>query len=1054
MAATSKPTSAILSIRTLGEIAVVVGTNSPPIPFEARTVQALLLYLACHGRPLGRDQLAELLWPERTQQQGRANLRVAIHRLRQQLDPYLLITRQTLALNPAAPVTLDVAHFEAHFATGDWAATTALYHAPFCDGFYLDESPAYEQWVLLERERLHILALTAHQQLISQRTAAGQLNAAIDAAQRLLQLDPAHEPTHRQLMRLLAQAGQRNAALAQYEICRHLLATELDVPPDETTTALAEQIRTNDFGFWILDFRLPLPVADIDNPKSKIQNPKFANLPPQSTPFIGRAAELAQIAQVLTNPDCRLLTLLGVGGVGKTRMALAAAMQQGERFPDGICFVALAGVGAADLLLVALAQSLGLDTVSSDLPALVAAYLQPRRLLLVLDNFEHLLKGAETVAYLLHHAPQIKVLVTSRQRLHLVEEWLLPIGGLALAGGMTSDAAALFLRSAQRVRRDFRADGQEAAIEAICRQTEGMPLAIELAASWVRAMSCAEIARQMRHSLDFLTTPLRNLPERHRSIYALFDQSWRLLTPDEQRVLRGVSVFQGGWILADAAQVLAFDEGAGHATNRAALQHLHLALVDKSLMQHGEEQRFRMHELVRQYAAEQLTASSEEERIRQRHYTTYLHLARTADQQVRGPAVVEWFARLEAEQDNIRAAWQWALTTERFAEAAWLGIALCHTWHIRARWYEVAKMLEQLLPHRHTLAPDLQLALLLTLYRFWRALHTFAPVEAYAAELNQLEQMSQAPLLRAATWFYIANATPDPNEASRGFDLCLTLLEQAAALPGPGAEFCFFADRTNLLAMTFFRYALRLIDETGAYDHAEKLATASLRLFEQMGNRDMVAYPLGVLGHLALLRGELARAHRLLQDAVSIATAVGNRMSLGDWQPKLGIVTFYLGDITLARQILHDSLSLWLDLKNNVFLARIYGYLAEVALAEGEWDEAAQAVAQSMGYQARLRWLSTEVVDCLWVAARLATIQQHYEQAATLFGLAEQVRRRVRYDAADPPRPLADAALATVRTTLEPTAFVEAFAAGRQLSIGEALTMLFTADHAPGAAAR
>jgi predicted ATPase/DNA-binding SARP family transcriptional activator len=1038
MAATSKPTSATLSIRTLGEIAVAVGTNGPPIPFEARTVQALLLYVACHRRPLGRDQLAELLWPERSQDQGRANLRVAIHRLRQHLDPYLLITRQTVALNPNAPVTLDVAHFEAHVAADELAAATALYHGPFLAGFYLDESPAYEQWALLERERLHVVALTAYQQLITQQSHDGQLDAAIASAQRLLQLDPYHEPIHRQLMRLLAQAGQRNAALAQYETCRHLLATELAVPPDEMTTALAEQIRTGELRITSDELR----TSTTTEQAFVTRNSKLVNMPAQSTPFIGRAAELAQIEQLLTHPDCRLLTLLGVGGVGKTRMAIAAAMQQEARFPDGICFVGLAAVGATDLLLVALAQSLGLNTVSSDLPALVAAYLQPRRMLLVLDNFEHLLEGAEMVAHLLHRAPQIKVLVTSRQRLQLVEEWLLPLAGLALTGGVASDAGALFLRSAQRVHTGFRANGQEASITAICRQTEGMPLALELAASWVRVMSCAEILRQMSQPLAFLKTALRNLPERHRSIYALFDQSWRLLAPEEQRVLRGVSVFQGGWTVAEAAQVLALDEEAGAAAQRPSLHHLLLALVDKSLVQCDEQPRFRMHELVRQYAADQLVASGEAELIRQRHYNTYLHLARTADQQVRGPAVVEWFARLEAEQDNLRAAWQWALDTERFTEVAWLGIALCHTWHVRARWYEVAKILEQVLPHCHTLASDLRLALLVTLYRFWRALHTFASVEAYAAELNQLEQASHEPLLRAAAWFYIANATPDPNEARRGFDLCLTLLQQAAALPGPGSEFCFFADRANLLAMTYFRYALRLIDETGDYAHAEKLATESLRLFEQMGNRDMIAYPLGALGHLALFRGELKRSHRLLQEAVSIATLVGNRMVLGDWQPKLSIVTFYLGDVTTARHLLQDSLRFWLDQKNNVFLAHIYGYLAEIALAEDAWEEAAQAVTQSMVYQARLRWLDTEVVNCLWVAARLATVQQHYLRAATLFGLAEQVRRRVRYDAADPPRPLADAALATVQTALEPAAFAKAFAAGQQMGLEEAFADL------------
>ncbi|MEZ4617364.1 MAG: hypothetical protein R2867_17900 [Caldilineaceae bacterium] len=182
MAATGTASSAILSIRTLGEVIVRVESSGQSIAFETRTVQALFLYLVCQGRPLGRDYLAELLWPERSQPQGRANLRVAIHRLRQQLDPYLLITRQTIAFDPNAHLTLDVSNFEAHFAAGELAATTALYQGPFLDGFYLDESPAFEQWVLLERERLHILALTAYQQLITQLADAGQGDGAIAAA--------------------------------------------------------------------------------------------------------------------------------------------------------------------------------------------------------------------------------------------------------------------------------------------------------------------------------------------------------------------------------------------------------------------------------------------------------------------------------------------------------------------------------------------------------------------------------------------------------------------------------------------------------------------------------------------------------------------------------------------------------------------------------------------------------------------------------------------------------------------------------------------------------
>ena len=219
-------------------------TQAQPLHFATHPVEALLVYLACQDRPLGRDELAELLWPERTQEQARVNLRVTLYRLRGQVEPYLLITRQQLALNPDAVVDLDARQFERHLAAGELAVATALYRGDFLAGFYLDGSPAFEQWALLERERLRTLAIAAYQQLVDQAATAGQLDAATAYAQRLLQLDPWHEPTHRQLMRLLAHAGQRSAALAQYETCRTLLAAELGVAPDEATTALYEQIRT------------------------------------------------------------------------------------------------------------------------------------------------------------------------------------------------------------------------------------------------------------------------------------------------------------------------------------------------------------------------------------------------------------------------------------------------------------------------------------------------------------------------------------------------------------------------------------------------------------------------------------------------------------------------------------------------------------------------------------------------------------------------------------------------------------------------------------------
>ncbi len=1040
MIVTDQHRAETLAIQTFGGVVIAlqsalvagVSTSNPSqrrLQFETRTVEALLVYLACQGRPLGREQLAELLWPERSQEQACANLRTAIHRLRQQLAPYLLVTRQQIALNPDVGIALDVAHFEADLSAGRLVAATARYTGDFLDGFYLNGSPLFEQWVLLERERLRTLTISAYQQQIGRAAASNEVEKAIASAQRLLQLDPLHEPTHRQLMRLLAQNDQRSAALAQYDTCRRLLITELDVSPDEATTALAEQIRTG----VLESVAMSLGEKVVPSPPHLVTLSPCHNLPPQATPLIGRGVELAQIAQLLANPDCRLLTLLGVGGIGKTRLTLESAARQAGNFSDGVYFVGLSAVEESALVALAIAQSLGLQTSSSDLLAQVAAYLQPRTTLLILDNFEQILAGAETIAYLLQRAPRLKVLVTSRQRLALLEEWLLPIGGLSSKTGVLDEAGQLFLRSAQRVQPGFTAQGQEETITAICRQVEGMPLALELAASWVRVMPCAAIAHQIATSLDFLTTSLRNLPERHRSLRALFDQSWRLLSSAEQRVLQRVSLFRGGWTLDEAVAVA------------EATLPLLVELVDKSLVRTDPQGRYDMHELLRQYAAEQLNANGEGDRLRRRHFATYLQLARTADAQLRDATATQWYTRLDAELDNIRAAWEWAMATEQVVDAAWLGVALSHFWSVRLYFHEATFWLEQLLPHRQSLPHDLRLATLLTLYHVWRGNDDFQSIDRYMAELLELQGASTNQCLQAIAWRSMGVATADFAQAVSCWEHCIGLLRTADDTSPVDTTYGAYSDNIYQLAFALFRYAIRLID-VGDYGTAERLSAESLALFRRRDNRDYIVAPLGNLGRLALLRGDLRQARLLLQEAVAIAKSIGNVLGLIDWLPRLGVVTLYGGDAAEAERLLHESLHLSRTINSPMYLAWNYTYLAETALWQGGLDQAAKWLAQALLYHANPRWVRTELVDCLWVAARLAAALQQYQRAATLFGLAEQVGRRIHYVPSGPVRPLIDAAQVTVQAALATSVFTEAFTAGQQMTLEKAFATLLALD--------
>lgn len=1043
-----------LSIRTFGGVSFALRpapdrngdapASAHPLHFETRTTQALLLYLACQGRAVSRDGLAELLWPERSQDQARANLRLALHRLRRQVEPFLTVTRQDVGLNAGAAIEFDVADFEKHLAAGQPEAATSFYQGDFLDGFYLDDSPLFEQWALLERERLRSLALAAWQGLIEERSAAGQLPAAIDASQRLLQLDSLHEVTHRRLMRLLAQSGQRGAALAHYESVRRLLHDELAAPPEEATTELVEQIRAGE-----LDKESGRRGDMTTVSLSPLLPFSSSSLPPQPTPFIGREAELAQIRQMLAQPDCRLLTLLGVGGIGKTRLAIEAAKGlieytpppsstlptpvPGILFPDGIFFVGFAPIGESELITIVLAQSLGLQHSGSDLLAQLAAYLQPKQLLLILDNFEQIVEGRATIARLLHAAPGLKVLLTSRQRLALQEEWLLPVSGLSSRAGWGDDAGQLFLRCARRVRPDFVRQGQEEAIAAICRQVEGMPLALELAAGWVRVMPCVAIARQIAADLDFLTTSLHNLPQRHHSLRAIFDQSWRLLSPEEQRVLRRVVLFRGGWMPDEAVAVA------------EATLSLLAGLVDKSLLRVDAQGRFDMHELVRQYAAEHLAASGETDGLRRRHFNTYLELVRTADAHLRGPSAAIWYVRIDAELDNLRAAWEWALAAGCWEDAAWLGVALSHFGSVYVQFQESIFWLEQLLPHRQNLPHDLRLALLLALYLFWRGQDDFASIDGYMAELRQLQEGSANRSLQAVAWRCMAVASADVAQAMACWERCIGLLREAGDPQPVDNTYSAFSDSGYQLAFALFRYAIRLID-TGDYPEAERIAAESLAIYRRRENRDYIVEPLCSLGRLALLRGDLAQARLLLQEGVAIARSVGNVLGLNNLLPRLGVVALYSGKPDEARRLLDESLDLSRTIGSAMYLAWSYTYLADTALWQGEVEEAARWMAEALVHHARPRWLRTETVDCLWVAARLATAQGDYPRAAALFGLAEQMAQRIGYRAPSPVRPHIDAALATVQAALDPAVYAQSFAAGQSMTLAEGFAALFVVN--------
>jgi predicted ATPase len=331
------------------------------------------------------------------------------------------------------------------------------------------------------------------------------------------------------------------------------------------------------------------------------------NLPPQPTPFIGREYEISQITALLAEPTCRLLTLVGPGGIGKTRLALEAAGLQRSAFAQGAYLVPLQPLSSPEFIVPAIAETLHFQFYSVDDPKhQLLDYLRDRSLLLVMDNFEHLLNSAQLISEILAFAPDVKVLATSRERLNLLEEWVLDVQGLSAPANETEteildyDAVQLFLQSAQRIQVGFTlTDAQKPAVARICHLVGGMPLGLELAAAWVRALACEEIADEIERGLDLLATSARNVEPRHRTMRIVLDHSWNLLTNIERDVFQRLSVFKGG-----------FRKEAAQNVTGTSIQTLS-ALVDKSLIRVSANGRYEQHELLWQYAREKLTESDD-----------------------------------------------------------------------------------------------------------------------------------------------------------------------------------------------------------------------------------------------------------------------------------------------------------------------------------------------------------------------------------------------------------------------------------------------------------
>ena len=572
-----------VKVRLLGPVLVEVN-GRPFTSFRSHKTVALLAYLVIEGRPVARNYLAELFWPDAPAAEGRGHLRRALHDLLQKAPGMLLTDYATAQFNPALAGQTDLAHFEALARRGDRPAleAAALCRGQFLEGLALDDCPAFENWLVVEREAWLRRATETLECLLRGHIGARRFDLALGLAWQLLRLDPWREERYGQLMSLLARTGDLAQADKVYRRYRRVLIQELGLEPSTEIETLHERLRL-----------------------ARAKRP--GNVPQTLTPFVGRARELAELVDSLADPACRLVTLVGPGGIGKTRLAIEAATRAKDPaaclFLDGAFLVRLDAVSTSAQFLTAVAHALGLTSATATVSLeMVARRLQERETLLVLDGFDCLLAQRNLLLALLEAAPGLKLLVTCGERLRLPAEQTLALHGLVADGGAQprkSEALALFERYAQTYGR-FPLSAEEQTVAAhVCRLVGGMPLAIELAAAWVSTRSFGQLAAELERNLDVLSSDYA-LTDRHASVRAALDSTWGHLRSDERESLRLLAVFPHEFSA----------EAAMRITQIARWQLL--SLVDKSLVevtntgQGGREPRYHLHTLIRKYAAEKL----------------------------------------------------------------------------------------------------------------------------------------------------------------------------------------------------------------------------------------------------------------------------------------------------------------------------------------------------------------------------------------------------------------------------------------------------------------
>lgn len=946
------------------------------VAVRRRRAQTLLAFLTLNRQPQAREKIATLFWGDSTDDQARLSLRVTLNALRQALHPELVLAdRETIQLHPEIPLWVDTAEFERvarHIrrlpVNSDVNALTealSALNARYRGEFMLGQS---DDWILVERERFRTLYLEQLLTLTNLFRAAGDYTRAVGTARQVLFQDPANEQAHQHLIVCLATLGDRTAALAQFETAVRALREELGVEPSAETFALVERIARQSVG--------GSPAAPL------------TNVPSLLTRFYGREKEMREVRELLEHRELRdgqleqtrLVTLTGVGGTGKTRLAIQLGRALVDNYPDGVWWVELAPISDEALVSQALAKTIGVPEEADRTPIeRLADYMRERTALIVLDNCEHLLaECARVVQALAGACPYLQFLATSRETLALAGEYVYAVPKLGTpelrAGDSTSIAALLdyasvrlLVERAGHAPAAFQLNEENGrAIAQICRQLDGIPLALEIAAAQLKLMSAGELAARLDERLQWVSDTGAAAPARQQTLRALFDWSFERLTVSERTLFRRLAVFRGG-LDAAAAMAVAYGEIDTAApldelgtTPQQIVSQLLNALHEKSLLvlkhtPHGA--RYELLETLRAFAQEKLGEANERAQIESRHLAHFDALAELASRNYYTPEQVKWLDHLEWEHANLRAALAFADASGAVETQVHLSAYLGTFWQLRNYWTEGREWLRLTLERARDMPPSPLLARVYgsagvmdwlqgdyerALTRHDRALELYRYLEDPAGIANSLNNVA---LQYQGLGRYA--------EARALYDEALVLAKEAEH------PRLILRMLNNLSSITYL---------LGDFDASDSYSEQALTRARDLGEKYALAVALANRAQIVMVQNDHDRALAYSDEIYQVAHELGNQEFMSEGLRHKAMVYLRRQEFQRAVSLFRQSLGWALDLGAKRQMIWSMEGLAMACAGDAGWRVATRLFASA----ARLRERTAIPLDAIETADHAA----------------------------------------------------------------------------------